>query len=123
MAVDPKDEKKEKGLIMEAEGINGQKLMLFEKKIRIHRKGFNQFVLHGLKGDKEIFLKSITSIQLKKAGRLTSGYIQFDFMGGQQALSGIFQGAMNENTVMFRKSQQDDFERIKELIEERIHKE
>ncbi len=112
---------KEKGLIMEVEGVMGQKLMLFENKIRISRKGFNQFVLHGLKGDKEIFLKYITSIQFKKAGRFTNGYIQFDFMGGQQALGGIFQGAMNENTVLFKKKNQEDFEKIKGLIEEKIH--
>ncbi len=112
----------EKGLIMEAEGVGGQKLILFENKIKIQRKGFNQFILHGLKGDKEIFLKFITSIQLKKAGSFTNGYIQFDFMGGQQALSGLFQGVMNENTVIFKKKQQDKFEKIKELIEEKINR-
>ena len=110
----------EKGLITEVEGIKGQKLMLFEKKIRICRKGFNQFTLHGLKGDKDIFIKNLTGIQFKPAGNLTNGYIQFDFMGGQQAGGGLFQAAMNENTVMFKKSQQEDFEKIKELIEEKI---
>jgi len=107
---------------MEVQGLRGQKLVLFKHKIVIHRGGFGQFFLHGLKGDKEIYLKNISSIQFKKAGRFHSGYIQFDFMGGQQGLGGIFEAVRNENSVMFNAKQQKDFEKIKDLIEKEIHK-
>jgi hypothetical protein len=41
------------GIIMEANGANGQ-IQLFEDKIRIKRTGFVGFLTHGFKGDKEI---------------------------------------------------------------------
>lgn len=100
-------------------GTNGQ-LALYEDKIRISRKGLSGFLIHGLKGDKEIFLSQISSIQLKKAG-LMAGYIQFAFLGGQEAKGGLFQGMQDENTISFSgKKQNASFEEIKTMIEERI---
>lgn len=48
-------------------------------------------------------ISSISSIQFKNAGAMFNGYIQFAFMGGQEAKGGIFQGTQDENTVMFTK--------------------
>lgn len=107
---------------MEVEGANGQKLILFKHKIVIERRGFHQFILHGLKGDKEIYLKNITGIQFKRSGRFHNGYIQFDFMGGQQGLGGLFEAVGNENSVVFNAKQEKSFEKIKERIEKEIHK-
>ncbi len=101
-----------------AKGINGQ-LALYSNKLCILRKGFTSVMSQGLKGEKSILLSSISSIQLKKAGLLTNGYIQFSFMGGQEAKGGIFQGAADENTILFRKKQQAAFEEIKNQIENR----
>src|ERR1039457_6268483 len=54
--------------IMVSEGTNGS-LELFDKKIRIKRsKGFNSLLLQGMKGDKDIYIKQISSIQIKKPG-------------------------------------------------------
>lgn len=107
--------------IKEAKGTNGQ-LYLYEDKIRISRRGFNAFLSHGLKGDKEIFLNQISSIQLKKGGFVTSGYIQFAFLGGQEAKGGLFQGTTDENTITFTARENNDFEQIKDLIEKKILK-
>jgi len=106
-------------VLMEARGLGGH-LELLEAKIRIRRQGVGSFFLHGLKGDKEILVRQISSIQFKKAGKMTNGYIQFSFLGGQEAQRGIFQATQDENTVMFNSFQQPSFERIKAAIEERM---
>jgi len=102
-----------------AKGVNGQ-IELYSNKVCIRRKGVLGFLTQGLKGDKNIMISTITSIQFKKAGMLTNGYIQFAFMGGQEAKGGIFQGTQDENTVMFNKKQQSSFEQIRDEVEERI---
>ncbi len=61
-------------ILKEAKGIGGR-LQLLEEKIRIRRKGASAVMLHGLKGDKEIFLTQISSVQFKKAGPFVNGYI------------------------------------------------
>jgi len=106
-------------VLMKAKGIDGQ-LELLETKIRIKRKGIVAFLSHGLKGDKEILIKHISSIQFKKAG-VFNGYIQFSFVGGLEAKGGIIQAAGDENTIMFTEKQQPSFEKIKEAIEEKIN--
>jgi len=105
-------------VVMEAKGLNGQ-LELTDSVVRIRRKGMLSVMLMGLKGDKEILLRQISSIQFKKAG-LTNGYIQFTFQGGQEAKGGVFQATSDENTVMFTQGQQPAFERIKATIEQRL---
>jgi hypothetical protein len=105
---------------MEAIGHNGQ-LELTETAVRIKRKGILGFLTQGLKGDKEILISQITSIQFKRAGLFVNGYIQFAFIGGQEAKGGAFQAASDENTVMFRQGQQAAFEDFKAEIERRIN--
>jgi hypothetical protein len=107
--------------IKTVKGTNGQ-LSLFEDKIRIARKGFFGLTLHGLKGDKEIYLTQIASIQFKKAG-MVAGYIQFAFVGGQEAKGGLWQGISDENTITFNtKKKSKEFEDMKALIEQQIAK-
>ena len=103
---------------LSAKGLNGQ-IELYSNKVRILRKGVLSFMTQGLKGNKDIMISTISSIQLKNAG-LTNGYIQFAFMGGKEAKGGLFQGTQDENTVMFSKKQQPLFEQIKETVESRI---
>ncbi len=102
-----------------AKGINGQ-IELHGNKIRIRRKGLNAIVSHGFKGDKDILISSITSIQFKTSNLATNGYIQFSFMGGQEAKGGIKQAVKDENSVVFTKKNQSDFAKIKEAIDSRI---
>ena len=106
-------------IIMEARGVNGQ-IELFKDRIRIKRKGIIGFLSQGLKGDKDILISSISSIQFKTANILTNGYIQFAFMGGKEAKGGLFQASQDENSVMFRTTQQSAFENIKSAIETRM---
>jgi hypothetical protein len=112
-------EKQAAGFEFQVKGHNGQ-IELYGNKVCIRRKGVLAFLTQGLKGDKEIMISSISSIQFKKASAWTNGYIQFSFIGGQEAKGGIRQATKDENTVMFTAEQQPDFERIKAEIENRI---
>ncbi|MFC1871377.1 SHOCT domain-containing protein [Chloroflexota bacterium] len=104
---------------IEATGVNGQ-LALIGEKIRISRKGAMSFLTQGLKGDKEILISQISSIQFKKAGMITNGYIQFAFVGGLESKGGIFNATQDENTIMFNVKQQPSFERLKTAVDEGI---
>ena len=48
---------------------------------------------------------------------MTNGYIQFSFLGGKEAKGALFQAVKDENSIMFRISQQDDFKNVKSVIE------
>lgn len=71
------------------------------------------------KGEKEIRINNITSIQVKKPGMM-AGFIQFGFSGGsEQKGRSVFDAAKDENTIMCNsKGQYEDFLKAKELIEE-----
>ncbi len=106
--------------IIEAYGHNGQ-LEMTDTYIRIKRKGGLSFLTQGLKGDKEILISQITSIQFKPASIWTNGYIQFAFVGGSEAKGGILEAGGDENTVMFRLNQQPQFETFKQELQERMN--
>lgn len=103
-------------VLMVAKGVNGQ-LELLADRVRIKRKGGMAVLTQGLKGDKEIQLSSISSIQFRAPGALTNGYIQFAFFGGQEAKGALFQATQDENSIMFSAQQTGAFVQIKEAIE------
>lgn len=96
------------------------KLSMENDSITISRKGFMSFSSHGLKGDKTIYIRNISGIQLKKPG-LTSGYIQFTLSGGSESKGGIFAATEDENTVMFGSKHYKDMVKFKSLIEQKIN--
>lgn len=107
--------------MIEAKGINGQ-MNVGKGYVEITKKGALGFITQGLKGSKKIAIKHISSVQFKKAGMITNGYLQFAFIGGQETKGGLFNATQDENTVMFSKKQQPDFEAIKEFVESKIYR-
>ena len=101
---------------LEAKGISAT-VTVSGGKLTITRKGFMSLVLHGLKGEKDIQIADITSVQFKKAGSVISGYIQFGYPGATESKKGIWEAAEDENTVMFVEGNQPDFEAIKDYID------
>ncbi len=99
-----------------ADGVNGQ-VEIIGDKLKISRKGVLAFLSQGMKGDKEILISQISSVQFKKAGRLTNGYIQFAFVGGQESKGGLFDSTRDENSVMFNNKQQPVFEELKDHLD------
>lgn len=97
-----------------AVGVNGE-LVVTPKKVVIVRRG----LLQGQRGNKEIDIKSITAVQLKRAGTVFSGYLQIAYTGSIESKShSIFDAAKDENTVMFTRDQEPAFVRAKEMIEQ-----
>lgn len=112
----PTDHKRVKKPIMDAAGINGRVLLL-EDKILIEREGYGGPFVR-LKG-RSIPLSHAASVLLKPVGRFDPGYIQFVGLG-QAPKTGRFETTRDENTVVFGKSQQYAFERLKLAVEERM---
>jgi len=89
--------------------------------LTIRRKGLMSFSLHGLKGEKRIPFASIAAIQFKPANMLTSGYIQFSIVGGNESRGGLMAATKDENSVLFKgKKQNAAFERLRIAVEEGI---
>lgn len=88
-------------MLYEFKSYDGQ-IELYENKIVIRRKGFARGARGAACGDKEIYLKSISGIQVKRPG-MQAGYIQFIFSGSSESKkSSISKVARDENTVMFQ---------------------
>jgi hypothetical protein len=90
----------------------------------IRHTGFiNQMAKGGLQGEKRIPVKSILSVQFKLPGDFTAGYIQFETAGGSQAAArgGVFEGAGDENTVLFSADETPQFEAFRDRVDELIN--
>lgn len=106
-------------ILKKVEGVNGQ-IELWKNKIIIKRSGFRSFLTQGLRGDKEILLNQISSIQFKIPSTFTNGFIQFSFLGGTEYKGGFLNATQDENTVFFNTSQSEDFKNFKKMIEDKI---
>jgi hypothetical protein len=105
-------------ILFRLDGVNGQ-LELYPDKLIIKRKGVLAKVTQGFfKGDKTIYLRQISSIQVKPGTAFTNGYIQFTLAGGNENTKGLFNATQDENTVMFAKKHNQLVEQIKAKIEE-----
>lgn len=80
-------------------GRNGR-IELYKDFVRLDRGTVMGFLTQGLKGQKDIYFTSITSIQIKKPG-LVVGYIQFSIPGGNESKGGAFASNKEENTISF----------------------
>ncbi len=94
-------------------------LEVYKTRVVIRRHtGIGNLLLFGAKGNKEIQIRKISSIQYKLPGIMFAGYIQFTFDGGAETKKALTDAVSDENTVMFRPQAQHEFDRAKKLIEE-----
>lgn len=100
-------------------GVNGQLIITDEHAI-IERKGVLGFMTQGLKGQKRIPLQNIMAVQLKEGNNLTNGYIQFSILGGIESRGGIMNATQDENTVMFKKKDNELANKIRNHVEVKI---
>lgn len=77
-------------------------------------------VTNGLAGSKTIPMSSIQNIQLKKAGALINGFIQFGILGGIEKQSGITGAVSDENSIVFLEDCNERATEIKDYIEKII---
>ena len=100
-----------------AKGTNGV-LVVKENTIELQRSGWNAKLL-GLRGNKEILIKNISSIQFKKPGLLTNGFIQFAFSGSSESKGGVIDATKDENSIVFTKSETQNFEKLRDIINQK----
>lgn len=105
--------------ILRARGHNGQ-ITLWPTKIEIARQGGLAVMTQGLKGAKEIPLRSIAAVQLKRCDMMTNGYLQITIAGGVESRGGLLAATRDENTVVFTRQQQAGFLDIKAKLDEMI---
>ena len=106
-------------VLFKVAGANGQ-IEVLEHRVRILRKGLLSLMSQGLKGDKDILISSINSVQFKKPSAFTRGYIQFGFAGAREGKGGILDATKDENTVMFDKKNEADFYKVKTMVEQKV---
>lgn len=106
-------------LPIEAKGRTGR-LSFDGRFVSIARTGFLARATVG-KGEKRIPIRSVTSVQWKPAGPLINGFIQFSLGGGNERRSRVgsqtVDAGKDENSVVFSRAQQPDFEAIRAAIE------
>ena len=88
--------------------------------VRIERKKALARLSAG-KGEKVIPVAAITSVQLKPAGPLVNGYIQFTVPGGIEGRGGFgtqtLDAVADENSIIFRRKSQKDFEVLRDAVQ------
>jgi hypothetical protein len=109
---------------VEIKGVNGT-VLLDGGFVTIQRKGF--LARSGIgKGEKRIPLRQITAVQFKPAGAMVNGFVQFSLGGGAERRSAFgrqsLDAASDENSVMFTKKQQPQFEQLRAAIEQAIER-
>ncbi|MFE9906424.1 DUF4429 domain-containing protein [Streptomyces achromogenes] len=107
--------------MIHASGQGGQ--MAFDGQyVTITRNGFLGRATHG-RGEKRLHIASISSVQWKPPGALTNGFIQLSLGGAdRQALKGsrTMDAAKDENSVVFTKKQQPEFQALRAALEQAI---
>ena len=97
--------------IIEVKGNNGT-LKVYKDKVVI-RKLLSRT-------DKEFFIKNITGVELKKGTMFLNGHIQINHSGSSN-VNGKNNLHLDENTIVFWKKKNNEFEKAKELIYELSH--
>jgi len=104
---------------MQVKGHNGT-ISLDGTFVTIARTGFLARATIG-KGEKRIPVGQISAVQFKRAGWAMNGFIQFTVAGGverrSQFGSQTNSASHDENSVIFTRSQQPEFEQLRDAVE------
>jgi hypothetical protein len=107
---------------MEAEGKTGQ-VQFDGQYVTITRNGFLARSVVG-KGEKRLHVAQIAAVQWKPAGAVVNGFIQFTVPGGNERRSRMgsqtHDATRDENSVVFTKKQQPEFEALRTALDAAI---
>ena len=103
-------------------GINGQfEITAGSMKVKISHKGFWAFLDHGHKGEKEFLISSPRlTIEYKRPCGLIPGFLRLSFRGGESRRDSFYDIRHDENTVLFNKKQEKEFERFRDVLSARL---
>lgn len=99
-------------LLKTVTGYLGGTLEIYEKKVVIKKTGIAGLASGMGKNGKEIYMKSITGIQIKNPTIFTNGKFSINSTGENS------NKVRDENTVIFLKKHSKEFETAKQLIEQ-----
>jgi len=99
---------------LRVKGHNGQ-ITIEGDWLTIERKGLGR--MGHSKGDRRIPLASITAVQMRPAGAFANGFLKFTVPGSPELRGGLNAAGKDENAVIYRKSQQEEFNRVRERVE------
>jgi hypothetical protein len=71
----------------------------------------------GMQGRKSIPIRNITSVQVKRAGFLSPGYINFSYVGGKEFKGGLMEATRDPNTLLFNTERNDAVEAFAAEVE------
>jgi hypothetical protein len=108
--------------VIDIKGQGGQ-VQFAGQYLTITRRGFLARTTHG-KGEKRLHISQISAVQWKLAGPMVNGSIQFTVPGGNE-IRGAFgsqttSAAQDENSVLFTKQQQPEFEKLRAALDQAI---
>lgn len=110
------------GMTTTARGYGGGTVSFDGTFVEITKRGLSAAV--GGSGAKRIPLRAIAAVQVKPAGLLTNGFIQFTMAGGNEVRAQwgrqTFDAAGDENSVIFTRRQAPQFEALRAAIEDAI---
>ena len=113
------------GALMSAESKSGDRLEVYDKEVVIKRKmgikvllqSLKGDLLESIKGDKNIPIDSIASVQLKPAGTLLAGYITIVL---PESKEGFMLAGLDDYTVEFVKREEPKFLEIKAFLDAKL---
>lgn len=95
---------------------------VYDHKVTLRPKGFLTKLSKGSTGDKDVDIRAINAVQLKKPG-LSSGFIQLTISGEDAKRGGAFNAAQDENSLILKDARQyaeaEKAKRVIELIKQR----
>lgn len=112
----------EGGVVYSLNGVSGKHLDVYENKVVLSiKKGFWSSVSN--EGQKTIYYTDCTSVQFKKCGGVTTGYLQFETASVAAKRGNPASNQMNENSFVFNSSKynaqmQEVYEYISQKVEE-----
>jgi hypothetical protein len=98
------------------DGVNGQ-LTITSDGVSIARKGFQAILMQGVKPEKSIAYDDIASVELKKAGIFTNGFLRFVPRNARDSTISVTRAVSDADSIVFSLAQQPRFLRAVKLVE------
>jgi hypothetical protein len=105
--------------LIEATGLNAR-VLLFKDVVRIQRIGVRSFLSGASRIEKDILISQIVSIQFKKAGLLSNGYMEFTLMHYDKRPDKGSEEDIEDAFIAFRPGQEKAFEAFREMLEAKM---
>jgi len=105
--------------LIEATGLNAR-ISLFKDVVRIQRLGLRNLLSGASRIDRDIRISQIVSIQFRRAGLLSNGYIELILMHYDETHKDESDSGIEDAIISFRPGQQKTFEAFREMLEAKM---